>query len=210
MRHIKRETLDQIQNGNTPTEEKIPEKQGSFMSCKNKKCAICKGNSENFDKLITPDEQTIRLVGDLSCDSSNIVYFLVCTSCKLYYIGETCNTVRERLSSHKTTIRSKKDCSLGNHFSNGTCTLENNSIYPIHDTTLPKTFASKFQTQTFSTIFRKAVEGCYISFYNTLEPNGLNMEGHPFTEKNEESILPIITTYGNIATQCYWFKCLCL
>ena len=59
-------------------------------------------------------DQTIRIqpsdielkLGNLNCDSSNVVYILKCAKCPdVNYIGQTENRFRIRFNNHKSSIR---------------------------------------------------------------------------------------------------------
>ena len=40
----------------------------------------------------------------MSCDTRNVIYFIICLGCNELYIGETGNTLRARVRVHKQHI----------------------------------------------------------------------------------------------------------
>ena len=69
---------------------------------------------------VTRENTTHQVHGTYSCDSTNVVYLIRCRKeCpEAWYIGETMQTLRQRMNGHRTTI-TRQECSLpvGEHFS---------------------------------------------------------------------------------------------
>lgn len=48
--------------------------------------------------------------------NSNVVYKIKCNTCGAYYVGQTKQRLRDRVTQHKSDIRVKpKACALANH-----------------------------------------------------------------------------------------------
>ena len=80
---------------------------GGNSPCGSKRCQVC-------DHMIT--ERTVHVQpkgiqfspGPYSCNSSNVIYLLLCKKCPLIsYIGETSSKFRFRFNNHKASIRNK-------------------------------------------------------------------------------------------------------
>ncbi|KAJ8031867.1 hypothetical protein HOLleu_25210 [Holothuria leucospilota] len=77
---------------------------GNFP-CGNKRCKVC--DHMITDPRITILPKGIQLsTGPYSCNSSNVVYLLLCDRCpNVSYIGETSTTFRLRFNNHKASVR---------------------------------------------------------------------------------------------------------
>ena len=85
--------------------------------CNKPRCQICKHLIT--DPLYTPSGTTVKIRSPpLTCDSSNVVYLLVCTQCERgNYVGETGSKFRLRFNNHKQTIRyNTQGFTVGQHF----------------------------------------------------------------------------------------------
>ena len=78
---------------------------GSY-ACK-QNCLACKfmENSNEFKSTITSKRYKIQ--GHHTCKTPSVVYLITCTKCKIQYVGQTGNTIRERLYGHMADIRAK-------------------------------------------------------------------------------------------------------
>ncbi|CAJ0960174.1 unnamed protein product [Ranitomeya imitator] len=67
-------------------------------------CAQC-GNVLKGDKVIHPySGKEFKIRGYFTCSSEYVVYMIKCP-CGLLYVGETSQSIRDRISKHKSTIR---------------------------------------------------------------------------------------------------------
>ena len=104
-----------------------------------------------------------KLTDNYSPKTSNCVYVIICTTCKLQYIGETKNSVATRMAQHKYNITHNKDghTPLVRHF--------------IHHG------LQSFQVAVVESNFhwtdgeRRRCERKWIRQLNTIDPRGLNM-----------------------------------
>ena len=73
--------------------------------CEKPRCQIC--NIITTDTVINiPGTSHIYHPGNYNCDSSNIVYLLMCNKCNYgNYVGETSTKFRLRMNNHKKSIR---------------------------------------------------------------------------------------------------------
>ncbi|XP_067828955.1 uncharacterized protein [Heptranchias perlo] len=72
------------------------------------------------DTTITREDTTHQVHGSYSCDSANVVYLIRCRKgCpRAWYIGETMQTLRQRMNGHRATIaRQEGSLPVGEHFS---------------------------------------------------------------------------------------------
>ena len=85
--------------------------------CEKLRCQIC--NIITTDTVINiPGTSHIYHPGNYNCDSSNIVYLLMCNKCNYgNYVGETSTKFRLRMNNHKKSIRDNhKGLPIAVHF----------------------------------------------------------------------------------------------
>ena len=56
------------------------------------------------------------IIEKLTCNSRNIIYIIECTKCNEYYLGETSQTLKQRLTAHLSDIRNELDKPVAEHF----------------------------------------------------------------------------------------------
>ena len=113
-----------------------------------------------------------KIAGNYTCTSKNIVYVITCSKCKDQYVGETKNSLRQRLTSHKYDIRHhihhhKKSTPISEHFNSSSCN--------IHSLTVQ---VYKHFNTTFT---RKHEELKTIALLQTDFPQGIN-KFHPLNQ----------------------------
>ncbi|XP_072357570.1 uncharacterized protein [Scyliorhinus torazame] len=91
---------------------KLPSLQNSdhdtTQPCHGNLCKTCQ--IIDMDTTITHENTTHQVRGTYSCDSANVVYLIRCRKgCpEAWYIGETMQTLRQRMNGHRATITSPK------------------------------------------------------------------------------------------------------
>ena len=78
------------------------------------KCSPCRNNNRKgcilcdrilHNNIVTNKEDTHKLRGYHHCQSENCIYCLICLCCNKEYIGETSQTVNNRLRGHESHIK---------------------------------------------------------------------------------------------------------
>ena len=101
------------------------------------------------------------ILGNFTCDTSHCVYILFCSTCSKYYVGQTSNSVRIRISEHLRTISSGNPGSyIATHFNS--CSLTSFKWFVID--------------RCFSKDRRLQKEAHWIRTLKTQHPFGLNDE----------------------------------
>ncbi|XP_074642873.1 uncharacterized protein LOC141900033 [Tubulanus polymorphus] len=101
--------------------------------CNKSRCQLCP--LINSSPTVTAaNNQQLKVTGPYTCDSTNVVYAI---TCDIYpgtiYIGETGQTLRQRLNGHKFDIRQKKmDKPIGEHFNLPNHTISNLKVTALH------------------------------------------------------------------------------
>ena len=130
---------------------------------------------------VTINDQTFRIRENLNCNSPGVVYVISCLKCRIHYVGETGNPLRNRLNNHINDIHHDKDTAVARHF---------NSI--------PHSISDHFRITPLLTeknaSHRKHLESELIKRFDTEAPNGLN-EKAPNIER-KDTVLPIILPYS--------------
>ena len=73
-----------------------------------------------MDDIIKREDTIHQVHGTYSCNSANVVYLIRCKKgCpEAWYIGETMQTLRQRMNEHRSTItRQNSSLPVGEHFS---------------------------------------------------------------------------------------------
>ena len=128
LRYLKSQTLKEI-NATYNTEN------GS-KPCNKAKCKTCPFmTTTNHIKSSTG--KSFPLKHKMNCQSASIIYAIQCKSCKMQYVGESSRTVHERLTNHRSDIKTQKPTPVAEHFNNDTCGgLQSLTITPLE--ILPK------------------------------------------------------------------------
>ncbi|CAJ0958837.1 unnamed protein product [Ranitomeya imitator] len=132
-------------------------------------CASCSNviKSENIVHPRTGKSYPIK--GYYTCNSNFVVYLVKCP-CGLLYVGETTQHIKDRISSHKSTIRcSKTWLPLPDHFLKNHHSIAQLKFQVIEQIDRPRRGGDRVRTL-------KQRESYWIHTLDTLEPRGLNRE----------------------------------
>ena len=117
--------------------------------------------------MITPSRtitskynKTYKIMKHLDCQTSYTVYVITCRKCGLQYTGETTQTTNNRIRNHISTINTKKDTPVAEHF--------NGRGHTINDVTVT------IVDQEFRKNRRLRLEESYMLLLNTRSPSGIN------------------------------------
>ncbi|XP_078600510.1 uncharacterized protein LOC144875445 [Branchiostoma floridae x Branchiostoma japonicum] len=146
---------------------------GSFP-CGRNKCSTCTHIKKinYFTSHRTGERHLIR--NHINCQSRNIVYLIQCKKCGLQYVGETKQTLANRLNGHRSSINTKKDTPVSAHFNltdHNTADLEVLGIEKLRYTGHEDTTRQR----------RLQRESYWIHQLRTLHPEGLNQESLEIT-----------------------------
>jgi hypothetical protein len=73
--------------------------------CNEKNCNICKFiYDKHYVNLEKNYDLKIKLMNNATCLTDNIIYIIICLKCNIFYIGETCKTLKERFKQHLNYI----------------------------------------------------------------------------------------------------------
>ena len=100
---------------------------------KSPKCHLCPNINTN-PTIIVPNGAAIKISGNFSCNSSNIIYAISCNLCpKAICIGETSNSIRQRMNGHRSNIKHNRNKPVAEHFNKPDYTLDNLKLAVIKE-----------------------------------------------------------------------------
>jgi hypothetical protein len=165
IRNVKRKALSSV-NYQVSDDGKILK--GFFPCAIN--CKLCtKHGSEKTSISFSGGGKIITQF--LTCSSKNAIYVIYCQKCPLLYVGETKNSVKQRMSQHLSTIKLKYQTPVSLHFNS-----ENHSIDDFRFFVLTNNIS-------WTKTKRKSVENNWIKKLNTLTPNGINVDTNKLYNK---------------------------
>ena len=129
--------------------------------CRNTQCGTCPQLNQHSHYSSYQTKQYFSIPDVYSCDTTQAIYLLECKICNKQYIGETHNTIRNRMKHHR----------------NMSNTATNRPIYShiLHHSTDFSVFSITIIDKIVDTISRKQKELEYISLLKTKVPYGLNV-----------------------------------
>ena len=98
--------------------------------CEKQGCKTCPHILETTS-ITTSNNKTINIQHSLNCRSESAIYALQCTNCGLIYVGQTSNTINERLSGHRSDIKTKKQTVIAVHFNENCPNINFLRIIPL-------------------------------------------------------------------------------
>ena len=88
------------------------------MHCGQGRCLICRLHRvEGATVTSCKTGAQFRLRHKLDCNSSCVIYTIICAKCNVQYVGKTVTRLRTRFNNHKSTIRKRGDGTVDKHFS---------------------------------------------------------------------------------------------
>ncbi|XP_075697305.1 uncharacterized protein LOC142742645 [Rhinoderma darwinii] len=132
-------------------------------------CSCC-SNVIKGDRFQHPHtNKSFPIKGFYTCDTNFVVYLVKCP-CGLIYVGETTQHIRDRITSHKSTIRCNKNwLPLPDHFSKANHQLSQFQFQIIEHVPQPRRGGNHIH-------LLKERESYWIHTLQTLSPRGLNRE----------------------------------
>ena len=131
-------------------------------------CKICPAfKTTNFNATSTVTNQSYQLPNFAQCTTTNVIYLLTCSKCKIQYVGETKNTFRRRFLDHCGYIRRKEKQPTAVH-------ILGHQDSDCHYIPQILEVINKDPNNPATTKYRKKREVFWIYRLKTLIPRGLN------------------------------------
>lgn len=138
-------------------------------------CKICIYSTFTSSVFNFVNNNQYRILHRLTCQSRNVIYFIVCKKCFIGYVGQTSRALSQRISQHVYDIRSKQETPVARHF-NGTCDIRSFSFTGLEHCPQEKK--------------RLIKENKWIQRLHTLQPQGLN------AELNQRDVLHLVLPFS--------------
>ena len=183
LRHIKSQTLKAMKSGDLIAPLGIlPEPDSAYFAtpCEGRFCHTCENVNHCNSVTSNTNKFVFKIRQELNCNSKNLIYLVHCKECDKQYIGQTGRSLRLRTNNHRADIVDpKRNSSVGHHFNNGMCTIEDFSITPIFR-------CPELDTIDKTNKLRLKIEQYFIEAFKSYLPYGLNVA----VKKHKDS-LPI-------------------
>ena len=101
--------------------------------------------------------ETFQVKKTMNCTVTNVIYTLTCLGCNEYYIGETGDSLRHRMTVHRQQIRDPTTRMLGVSKHIAECAKDikpNFTVFPFYKVFSPSESARKFKEQYFINKFK--------------------------------------------------------
>ncbi|CAJ0968011.1 unnamed protein product [Ranitomeya imitator] len=142
------------------------ERNGTFPCLR---CACCSNVIKSATITHPHSGKQFRINGFFTCDSNNVIYVVKCP-CGLLYVGETTQHIRDRIASHKSTIRCKKTwLPLPYHFVSANHSISQLRFQVLEQVDRPRRGGNHIKQL-------REREAHWIYTLQTLTPKGLNRE----------------------------------
>ena len=133
-------------------------------------CQICPLVKNTTKIQSTSNNKTYTITQNLDCNSTSAIYAITCKKCFIQYIGQTGNSIRDRMYGHFADIRSANQHKpVSRHFTSQcnsqSITSQSNSTHNLSITILSKT--------SNNVNIRLRTEEAFIQFLKTIHPHGL-------------------------------------
>jgi len=133
----------------------------NIAPCDHALCKCCT-HIKDLSHLTIFNNITLTYNQQLTCNTTNTIYLIHCQKCKLNYIGETKRSLKERLTNHRSTIKTHKQTAIGIHFNMPQHNIKDLKIMPLN------------HSPDWTDYDRKQQEGTWIKILKTSYPTGLN------------------------------------
>ena len=131
------------------------------IKCRNPQCGTCPQLTEHSHYSSYQTKQYYSINNIYSCDTTHAIYLLECTICHKQYVGETHNTIRNRMKHHRNMANTALNRPIYAHLK------LHNQNFSIFSITIIDTIKDLTN--------RKSTEQQYIKLLKTKLPFGLNV-----------------------------------
>ena len=152
------------------------QRNGEFNSgpCNVSGCRNCRFMKVTNTFKSTATGKKFRIKHTITCKTSNVIYIMQCKKryCKKQYVGETRNSLGDRMNDHRSQIRNaSKKTLIANHFSHQHHGIENLEIIGIEIPSLKEKYDSRYEVTE-----RLGREKYWQRKLRTIAPDGMNVE----------------------------------
>ena len=126
----------------------------------------------------TTYNRTFKILNNVNCNSSNLIYLITCSLCDIQYVGETGDTLRNRMNRHRSNIRLNQNTAVAIHFNSEKHSLRHLSVIPIelihHDGKIQRLNREYYWQLRIGTVFPKGLNNYPINNQTLTNSQHLN------------------------------------
>ena len=154
----------------TPDAKKSSGTSKNANKCSRMNCNYCRSLNKSGRITCLLNDRSYITRYNISCNSNNLIYCLLCNTCKKAYVGQTKRTIRERAGEHLTSIRkNKRHLVVGRHYNSaGHKGVHDVSIFILEFSKTPPNAPNSKQA-------RELLEDKWIFRLRSTVPLGLNL-----------------------------------
>ena len=75
--------------------------------CNRRNCRYCPPIDKSGEVTSSSTGRKYRSMVNVTCNSSNLIYIIACTICKIQYVGQTKNKILVRMNQHYSSIKDR-------------------------------------------------------------------------------------------------------
>ncbi len=160
-----RNLRDLIVRAEVPSLDASPPIQHGTFKCTSR-CVVCQIHIQESDSFSGHSSGTThRIIGNITCSTSNVIYLISCRFCGVQYVGETKNALKKRFYGHRSTVNTKKlDTPVGHHFNQPNHCISDMILQGI------ESLGHRKDSVRFSR------EKVWMNRLRTIQPHGLNIQ----------------------------------
>ena len=141
----------------------------SQNACKKANCKYCNLLVKTGTVKSKTTKETYISKHNITCNSSNLIYCIECSKCKIQYVGQTKRKIKERIREHLYhTKKGVYNSDVAYHFDKS-CAAENLTVHIVD-------FIYEHPDSKRAKILRNKIEYNWVHKLKSVTPNGLNTQ----------------------------------
>jgi len=132
----------------------------AVRKCGDKRCKCC-NHIREASTITVETGQQFQVKSNMDCNSANLLYILTCNGCDQQYVGETGDTLRNRIRVHRQQIRdaSTRMLRVSEHIDNCAKTEPQFSVFPFYKLPCEDVLYRREKEQYFIRKFKPSLNG---------------------------------------------------
>jgi hypothetical protein len=136
--------------------------EASVSPCNARGCRCCSALTLGSSCFGWASKCSYDIVGKFNCNSKNIIYVISCEFCHKQYVGQTNQSLKNRLNNHRSNINCNIPTAVGLHFNQPGHKISHLKIMPI------------YLLNTDAKLERLMKEKSFMLLFETFYPKGIN------------------------------------
>ena len=138
--------------------------------CRSANCKLCRCITTSNTITSSHTKRSYPIKQEMNCRTWNVIYVITCKHCNQQYVGQTSQSLQDRITKHRNDLKSKNYL-IYQHFRRHRLNMEDDiKVTPIEQVTKEKLL----ETETK-----------WIKTLETLNPKGLNSKFEKHSDTNE-------------------------